>query len=356
MVKYNIPYSTKAQREELTLFSKIFHSSPSPIAIISMETGSFIEANHSFLQVTGYSLNEVLGLSPVELNIWPNTEEHQKLFNLIAENGSVQNLQMDFRTKHGLMRTGMFTAEIITLDGEPCIMGLMKDITEQIQLEKEIQRLEQLHLIGKMAASIAHEIRNPMTSVRGFLQLMNKRENNIKTKEYFDIMISELDRANKIITEFLSLAKYRNLDYQRQNLNTIIDNLSSIIESDALNSGMEINYELNDIPTLLMDKNEISQLILNLVRNGFEAMSPGGMLVISTYTTEDKIILAIKDQGNGFDPEILKNIGNPFLTTKEHGTGLGLSVCFSIALRHNAGIYVESCSKGTSVNVEFNLQ
>ena len=228
-----------------------------------------------------------------------------------------------------------------------------RDITENYKIQQQMARFENLNLIGEIAASIAHEIRNPMTTVRGFLQLFEHENGRRLSDEYIGIMIEELDRANAIITEFLSLAKNRAIEAKEYNINTIIETIFPLLNADAIKSEKTILKRLSTIPDISLDEKEIRQLILNLVRNGLEAMQAGGTLTISTYLEHKKIILEVKDEGTGIAPEILQKIGTPFLTTKENGTGLGLAVCYSIAERHNAEIDFKTGPQGTTFYVRF---
>jgi len=221
------------------------------------------------------------------------------------------------------------------------------------KFRKEIAHLERLNLVGEMAAGLGHEVRNPMTTIRGFLQILINKKECIKYWEYYKLMIEELDRANAMITEFLSLAKERLVCRHSKNINDIIKSLMPLIEADAIIANKYIELKLSEISDLSLDDKEIRQLILNLVRNSLDAMSPGGYLTIRTYIEDDKIILAIKDQGTGIASDVLKKLGTPFFTTKEQGTGLGLAICYSIAGRHNAVINVETSDKGTTFFVRF---
>jgi len=204
-----------------------------------------------------------------------------------------------------------------------------------------------------MAAGIGHEIRNPMTTVRGFLQLLGDKEEFQQSKDYFELMIEELDRANSIITEFLSLAKNKTLDLKPLSLNCLIGNLFPLIQADAMVNDKDIIMELQDTEVLLLDEKEIRQLILNLVRNGLEAMSVGGKLTIRTFMDGEETVLAVGDEGSGIKTEDLEKIGTPFFTTKENGTGLGLATCFSISARHNAAIQIDTGPSGTTFLVRF---
>lgn len=221
------------------------------------------------------------------------------------------------------------------------------------QMEKEMVRLEQLNLIGEMAAGIAHEIRNPMTTVRGFLQIFQSKDAFRQFRDYLKLMIKELDTANAIITEFLYLAKNKAVDVEKLNLNAIIEALLPLMQADAANNEKFIRLELMDIPDLYLNEKEIRQLILNLARNGLEAMSPGGNLTIKTYLEGQVVVLGVQDQGTGIEPDALEKLGTPFYTTKDQGTGLGLAVCYSIAARYNAVIKVETSPAGTTFSVRF---
>ncbi|KJS18308.1 MAG: hypothetical protein VR69_01020 [Peptococcaceae bacterium BRH_c4b] len=137
------------------------------------------------------------------------------------------------------------------------------------------------------------------------------------------------------------------------NITSIVHALSPLITSDAMNSSKDISFELEDVPDIMLNEKEIRQLILNLTRNGLEAMPGGGRLAIRTYTEGEEVVLAVLDQGEGIDSSVLEKIGTPFLTTKENGTGLGLATCYSIAARSNARIDIETGSTGTTFFVRF---
>jgi len=235
------------------------------------------------------------------------------------------------------------------------VVEISKDITQSKQMEKEMARLDRLNLIGEMAASFGHEIRNPMSTVRGFLQMLSGKIECSAFKDYFNLMIEELDRANSIISDYLSLAKDKPIELKTHNLNSIIESLFPLILADALHHNKTIDLQLSEIPDLLIDKKEIHQLIINLVRNGLEAMTEGSVLTLATYQAGEETVLEVQDQGEGIDPSIFSRLGMPFVTTKENGTGLGLPVCYSIAERHNASIEVDTSPRGTTFFVRFKL-
>lgn len=246
--------------------------------------------------------------------------------------------------------------EVMAYPYDEGICCLFKNITEKKKYEEELKRLSNLDLIGQMAAGISHEIRNPMTTVRGFLQLLKKEGEYEKHNGLFKLLIEELDRANSIITEFLSIGNTKTSDLQMYDLNSIIHDIAPLIEIDTFNQKKYVHFDLNDVPELLLNRNEIRQLIINLYRNGLDAMSKGQALTIHTYKEDENcIVLAVQDQGEGISPEIAEKIGTPFYTTKDHGTGLGLGICYAIAARHQAQIEMQTGPKGTTFLVRFTL-
>ncbi|QJW45204.1 PAS domain-containing protein [bacterium BFN5] len=233
------------------------------------------------------------------------------------------------------------------------VFVINRDITEQRKIEEELARFDSLHTLGEMAAGIGHEVRNPLTTVRGYLQVFSYKGKFLEYQEQFHTMIEELDRANSIITEFLSLAKNKSLNMECLNLNDIIRPLFPLLQADGFRLGHDVQLELSDIPKRCFVQKEIRQLILNLVRNGFEAMTSPGQVTIRTYTEPGAIVLVIRDTGTGIPAEMLDKLGTPFLTTKDSGTGLGLPVCYRVAERHEAQIELDTSPQGTTFYIKF---
>ncbi|HHV65014.1 MAG TPA: hypothetical protein GXX46_08090 [Peptococcaceae bacterium] len=216
-----------------------------------------------------------------------------------------------------------------------------------------LAKFDRLHLIGKMAASVAHEIRNPMTSVRGFIQLLQSKKDFLAYQDYFDLMLEELDRANRIISEYLSLARDRKNNLEAINLNDVLYSLLPLLQADAYKEDKDIIIRTGEIPDLNLDPREIRQVILNLAQNGLEAMKERGVLEFLIYMEENQVILEVKDSGTGIPEEIINKLGTPFVTTKENGTGLGLSICFNILESYKARVKVKSSTNGTTFKIYF---
>ncbi len=333
-------------------FSKAFNASSCLMCINSEEDERYIDVNDTFANITGFTKIDLIGITFLESNII-NKDDYMNLKQEFQKEGYLLNLESSFFTRTGEIRQGLFSIERIKLKDMECLLTTINDITEYNQLEEKLAHLNKLRLIGEMAAGIGHEIRNPMTTVRGFLQMLGSQEDSSKNKKYYDLMIEELDRANTIITEYLTLAKMKTIIKKDLNLNDIIDAILPLIITNASNNDIYIEVEQNQIPNLLLDEKEIHQIILNLVSNGLEAMTPGGRLKISTYMKNREIVLAVQNQGPEIPSDILAKLGTPFFTTKDIGTGLGLAICYSIADRHNAVIKVETNPNQTTFFVVF---
>lgn len=230
---------------------------------------------------------------------------------------------------------------------------MLADVTDTYLLAAEMTRLDRLDVIGAVAAGIGHEVRNPLTTVRGYLQLFTQKEKYADDLQPLKLMIEELDRANLIITDFLSMAKGQPITLKPGNLNDTINTVFPLLQADAFRLGHEIKVIAGEIDFVCYDDKEIRQLIFNLVRNSLEAMVKPGVVRIETHLEGETVVLAVQDCGCGIPNEVLNKLGTPFLTTKPSGTGLGLAVCFRIASGHGARIEVKSSSEGTTVFVKF---
>lgn len=233
-------------------------------------------------------------------------------------------------------------------------MNQMQDhLQHRVKLEQEMKRINSLKVVGEMAAAISHEIRNPLTTVRGFLQLLRNKPEHSKEFIYFDTMIEEILRANTIITEYLTLAQNKFAEFKPQSLNDIIEQLFPLVQATAAVNCQYITLHLKPLPLVALEHNEVRQLLHNIIRNGLEAMEPNQVLKVRTYSLPDRAVLEIEDEGHGFDPYILQHAGTPFLTSKNEGTGLGLAICYSIVQRHKGTISISSTSEGSLIRIEF---
>ncbi|WP_127585203.1 ATP-binding protein [Paenibacillus koleovorans] len=232
------------------------------------------------------------------------------------------------------------------LDGD--ILISVKDITEFKRIEQSAYQNDKLALLGKIAASIAHEVRNPLTSIRGFIQLLRPHLKALGKEEYSKIILDEIDRANEIIYEFLNSSKPSTPDKQEIHISALLKEVCLLFESEALLKGCDIELAPIDPQlTVLIDVKQMKQAFLNLVKNSLDAVerSPQkrkGIIRISADKHGSKIRIMLQDNGIGMDHHTMARLFDPFFTTKEEGTGLGLAVCYRIIKNHGGVIGVDS--------------
>ncbi|MDF2721028.1 MAG: hypothetical protein K0Q59_703, partial [Paenibacillus sp.] len=232
-----------------------------------------------------------------------------------------------------------------------CSMSL-RDISERKQAEQFALNSEKLSITGQLAAGIAHEIRNPITAIKGFIQLMNSGEGG--KHRYFDIILSEIARIELISSELLLLAKPQAVSVKPQDIVLQLTQVRTLLESQAHLNNVQMILDLNpDEAYVSCDENQLKQVWINFVKNAIEAMPGGGKLVIRLRRKGDRYITVdIKDEGCGIPQDALDKLGQPFYTTKEKGTGLGFMVSKRIVDNHNGTITVQSKQYvGTTVTV-----
>ncbi|WHZ05358.1 ATP-binding protein [Neobacillus sp. YX16] len=227
-----------------------------------------------------------------------------------------------------------------------------RDITTLRQTEERHNRTEKLSVVGELSASVAHEIRNPLTSLKGFVQLLQMEDD--KHQDYYQIMLDELNRINHIVGELLLLAKPQHIQYTKLAIQKILKDVISLlgVEATLYNVQIEYNFPKEDL-ILECEPNQLKQLFINLIKNSIEASKNGGTIWISLEQIENnQVSIAVKDNGCGISKERLEKIGEPFYSSKEKGTGLGLTVSYKIVQSHKGTIHFDSeIDFGTTVDI-----
>jgi PAS domain S-box-containing protein len=245
------------------------------------------------------------------------------------------------------------SSRLIIYEGKEAILSVFKDITNKKQeTDGLLQKSEKLALVGQMAAGIAHEIRNPLTSIKGFIQLFKSKYTS--DEEYFNLVLSELERINLIIGEFLILAKPTAVVFKDKEIKSLIKDVVTLINTQAIINNVQIFVEFeSDIPMIMCEENQLKQVFINILKNAIEAMPNGGMIDVKVKVKEKgKVSICFIDQGLGIPEDRIPKIGEPFYTTKENGTGLGLMTCYKIIENHEGELRISSkINKGTTVEV-----
>jgi signal transduction histidine kinase len=220
----------------------------------------------------------------------------------------------------------------------------LEDIIEKSMVFRELQRAEKMNAIGQLAASVAHEIRNPMTVVKGFLQIfLAKDEMSEEERMYIRLMIEEMNRAETIINDYLSLAKPDLEKTESVDCRELAEKAMDLMNSYAkMSKNIIMLTPVLDQVTVRGNKNELHQVLINILKNGIEALKNGGELSLSLYTEGKYGVFEISDTGIGMTGEELQRLGTAFYSLKEKGTGMGLTVCYQIIDRMKGKIDVKS--------------
>ncbi|MBM9615209.1 PAS domain-containing protein [Desulfobulbus rhabdoformis] len=238
-------------------------------------------------------------------------------------------------------------------------MCILQDVTQLRALERGLRQKEKLAAIGDLAAGIAHEIRNPLSSIKGYVtyfgSLFDKGSEN---REAAAIMAGEVDRVNRVISELLEFARPSDLKIKPTNLQTLIDHALRITSHDLQGAGVEVNLQYPTEPPILdLDPDRMTQVLLNLIINAAQAMPDGGRLSISVQQENSGLKLMVADTGKGICAEEKNNIFNPYFTTKKNGTGLGLAIVYKIVEDHGGRIAVQSTpGEGTTISLHLPAQ
>jgi two-component system, sporulation sensor kinase E len=258
-----------------------------------------------------------------------------------------------YRTPDGYIKELEYSCEKDIVD--QLHVTILKDVTDQKLTEQKLLKAETLNVVGELAAGVAHEIRNPLTSLKGFVQLIQNQTDDFN--QYLSIILSEVDRIEHIIKEFLVLSKSNSQNFEKASITGIIRDTVDLLNTQAIIKNIEILTDIDeDIPHLFCDPMQLKQVFINFIKNAIEASSIGDAVEVNIKTCRESgyVQIQIRDYGCGMDEWVLKKIGKPFFTTKDEGTGLGLMVSNNIIKHHNGKLDVQS-KKGKGTNFIISL-
>jgi PAS domain S-box-containing protein len=341
-----------ALRQSEEKFSKAFRASPSAILISTLQDGRLIEVNDSFLQLYGGNLTEVIGQKATDLNLWATPVDRVRLVEQIQQTGSVHNLEYTFRNKQGEPRSILFSAELINLDGEECLVSVANDITERKQAEKALERLAE---IGELAAMIVHEVRNPLTTVLIGLQSFQSLDLSDRSRLRLDLALEEANRLQRLLNEILQYARCQKLQATELEVNALIQEMWETIAAMPAAQGRQIEFVSANPVFVMGDRDKIKQVFINLVSNACEAVAEGASITwsVEAYPHKRTVHIRVHNGGEPIPPEVLPRLTNPFFTTKSTGNGLGLAIVKRIVEAHKGELEIVSSATigGTIVSV-----
>ena len=356
VLTFNDITELKKVNNELIILSYAIEQSPGSIIITDINRRiKYINAKYS--EQTGYTMDE---LADTQLELYSHNLSIEQIKDIWAKVALGKRWVGELLNRK---KTGEISFEHVSLlpikDAQGEIIHFLKiseDISEQKHTLELLHKSEMLSAVGQLAAGIAHEIRNPLTALKGFTKLL---EPTTVKKNYIQIMSSELDRIETIISELLMLARPQKMHFEKKDVLIILQDVIMLLESQANLNNVEIITKFaSSIPLINCVQNQLKQVFINIIKNGIEAMPRGGhLIVIVKKLVSNELLISFIDHGVGIPENKIPKIGDPFYTTKDNGTGLGLMVSFKIIENHQGTIALNSTlGKGTTVDIKLNLE
>ena len=352
-----------ALRASETKFATAFRFFPEAIAITSLKDGRCIEANPRCLQMLEYTRAEMVGATDADLGIFANPAARVEVVRQLQEQGKVSNLEIWFRRKSGEIFPTFYSAETIYLEDELCLLGVASDITLLKQAEKAVARLAE---IGELAATIVHEIRNPLTTIMMCLNAFKKLQLDARFQEYLSLSADEADRLERLLNQILLYSRPQTLDRAEIALESFIAETLNTLQTTPVAAGKSLNFVAIASPlNISVDRDKLTQVLINLVTNACEAVNSGDAITIEIHQPEDgdlqqrqsqRVCIQIHNSGAPIPIDVLPELTKPFFTTKASGTGLGLAIVKRIVEAHNGELTIDSSLEmGTIVKVHLPL-
>jgi len=326
-----------------------------PIGLVAVDAdgkiASFNQRGESVLQLTS---SQILGRSADEVlpaQLWSLTDG-------LESKGGVIERDIECALKNGKMMPLEASVSLLSAEDDTSLghIILFRDLTEVQDLKREVERSRRLASLGRLAAGIAHEIRNPLSSIKGFATYFKERYRDIpEDQKTADVMIHEVDRLNRVIGQLLEFARPMTIERKPISIQGLIQHSLKIMEGPAREKNIEISTDIPpDLKEINVDSDRINQVLLNLYLNAIDAMEEGGRLHVAVFREEEsqELVISVSDNGVGINEEDLVHIFDPYFTTKQSGTGLGLAIVHNIIESHKGEVRVESeRGRGTTVRI-----
>ena len=353
-------------------FSKAFRNNPLAITISTEAEGRYLDVNDAFLNLLGYLRKDVIGRTAGELHFWSEPLDREEMLRHLQEEEKVAKHHTRYRTAKGEIREAEVWAESIELDGQRCILGITRDVTEMKKLEAQFRQAQKMEAVGRLAGGVAHDFNNILGIVMGYSDIaLGEIPTDTRVKKYLTEIKKASQRAALITRQLLAFSRQQVVFPKMLDLNDVVQNVTTMFLRLV---GEDIEFEFRPgtaIGSIKADPGQIEQILMNLVVNARDAMPTGGKITIETGTSEldehytsrhagahegKHVVLKVSDTGSGMDETTRSQIFEPFFTTKApgKGTGLGLSTVYGIVKQSEGDISVYSePGKGTTFKIYF---
>ncbi len=356
-------------------FATFFHNNPAGTVITSLEDGSVLDVNEAFCAITGYDIGDARGRTSVDLGFWPTPGDREAVVNTLREDGSFRNWEFAYRHKSGEIRTGDFSAAVVPLVNQPCIITAMYDTTERKRFEDHLRQMQKMEAIGTLTGGIAHDFNNILGIIIGSAELAREQ---LRDWHPAHINLEEILRASRrstaVVRQLLTFARRSEIRTRALHAGPVVEEILTLIRA-SLTAEIVINQELEATEdTILADPTYLHQVILNLLTNAAQAMKEqGGVMTVGMFNTTldardaaaqpeleagDYLEITVRDNGCGIARKDVGRIFDPFFTTKGpgKGSGMGLAIVQGIVRECGGTVSVESQpGQGSTFTVLFPL-
>jgi two-component system cell cycle sensor histidine kinase/response regulator CckA len=347
----------RSLRESEARLAAAFAAIPDACAISNAETGHYLLVNEGFERITGWSQQEAVGKSSLDLNVWVDYEDRNHVVATLQGRGILDNYEARFRTRTGRLIDGVVFGRVIEAGGTPLILTLTRDVTEQRALEHKLQEAERLDSIGRLAGGVAHDFNNLLTVIQGNLELaLAQLPADSAVAADLGQAMDASERSARITQQLLAFGRRQLLAGRSVELNAALTEMEGLLRR-VVGEGIELTMQLAPDPIYVV----LDRVQLNLVLNARDAMPRGGQLTIGTRFVDmpsqpdaaatSRVLLTVADTGEGMTEAVRARIFEPFFSTKERGkgTGLGLASVYGIVQQSGGRIDVVSTPGGGSV-------
>ncbi|EFC1526878.1 two-component system sensor histidine kinase AtoS [Escherichia ruysiae] len=332
----------QALRETRTLNDLIIENAADGVIAIDRQ-GDVTTMNPAAEVITGYQRHELVG-QPYSM-LFDNTQFYSPVLDTLEHGTEHVALEISFPGRDRTIEISVTTSRIHNTHGEMIgALVIFSDLTARKETQRRMAQAERLATLGELMAGVAHEVRNPLTAIRGYVQILRQQTTDPIHQEYLSVVLKEIDSINKVIQQLLDFSRPRHSQWQQVSLNALIEETLVLVQTAGVQARVDFISELdNELSPIIADRELLKQVLLNILINAVQAISARGKIRIRTWQYSDsQQAISIEDNGCGIDLSLQKKIFDPFFTTKASGTGLGLALSQRIINAHQGDIRVTS--------------